>query len=160
MIEYTKTAADTKTRVKEMTWLNGRLFIWIGACALPLSLFFFCVGIFGQAPEAIRTGWQTITLFAVVLAVYLILYVKIRKAVTLNFENNSVDGKIVFTLEKIDESTMEFTRLTDEESFRVTRADIKKIRHGKTISVITLKNGKTIDLPRQPDIEALILFQS
>lgn len=159
MVEYTKLASDNKRRIDEMTWMNGRLFIWIAACAFPVSAYFFLVGIATASPDALKCGWQTITLVVVLLAIYLILYFKMRKAVTLNFSRNAVDDKIDFTIEKIDEETLEFTRLTDEESFQITRADIKRIRQMKTISIITLKDGRIIDLPIRQDIDDLIYFR-
>ena len=96
------------------------------------------------------------TLAVVCVAIYIIVYSKTKKVVNANFEENEIDGKIDFTIERIDGETLEFTRLTDEESFQITRADIKSIKRLKSINVIILNNKRTIDLPKQVDIDELI----
>lgn len=156
MVEYSKTAADNKQRIREMTWMKGRRFITMAACVLLLSVFFLCVGIFGKSSEALQMGIYTGTLTVVLLVMYAILYDKYQKAVTKNFYSYEVDGKIDFTLEKLDAETLEFTRMTDEEVFRIQKSDIKTVRHLKTIHVIILKDGRTIDLPKQDDVDELL----
>lgn len=156
MIEYSKTAADNKARIRELTWMQGRVFMIAASCVLPLSAFFFLVGIVGNNSEAVQFGIYCTTLFIVLLAIYGILYSKYKKAVTANFDNHEVDGRINFALEKIDDDTLEFSRLTDEESFQVQKSDIKAIRNMKTIHVIMLKDGRTIDLPKRADIDEML----
>jgi hypothetical protein len=84
--------------------------------------------------------------------------VKTKKAVTLNFDKLAEENKINFTLEKVDDSTLQFTRLTDGETMSVNILDIKSIKRLKTINVIILKNRKMIDLPKRPDIDDMISF--
>jgi hypothetical protein len=156
MIEYSKTAADNKNRIKEMTWMKGRIFMIFAMCVLPLSVFLFLVGFFGNVAEAVQMGTYAATLDVVLVVMYAILYDKFTKAVTRNFDAYELDGKIDFTLEQIDDETMEFTRLTDEETFQISKKNIKKIRYGKTIILIILKDGRTIDVPKRADIEDII----
>ena len=156
MIEYSKTAADSKDRIMDLTWFRGRIFLYMAIGAFVFTVFCLIVGIMGSNYEAIQFGIYGATLVAVLIAMILILYAKFRKAVTANFDNHSLDGRIDFTLEKIDDDTLELTRLTDEESFEIHKKDIKSIRTMKTIHVIWLKDGKTIDLPKKPDIDELI----
>lgn len=158
MIEYSKSVSDTKHRIRDLAWMNGGFFAIVGACVLPVSGYYFLAGIASNAPAAVKLGVQILTLAVVSFAIYLIVYTKTKKAVNTNFAKYEMDGKIEFTIEKIDEETLEFTRLTDEESFQVCRADIKRIKRLKSINVIILKNKKTIDLPKQADIEELISF--
>ena len=54
MIEYSKTKADNKNRIKEMTWMKGRIFVYIGLVALPLMIFFLLVGILGKIADALN----------------------------------------------------------------------------------------------------------
>ena len=156
MIEYSKFASDTNHRIRDLTWMNAGRFAVAGVCVLPISLYYLVVGIAVSASAAIKLGFQILTMVAVLLAIYLIVYTKVKKAVKTNFEEYEIDGKIDFTVERIDEDTLEFTRLTDEESFQVSRADIKKIKRLKNTIVIILKNKTTIDLPKRTDIDELI----
>ena len=156
MIQYTKTAADHQNRIKEMTWMRGRLFVFGAAGVFVLMVFFFLVGVTGNNSEAIQFAIYTATLFAVLTAMYLILYFKFKKAVVTNFENNAVDGKIDFTIDKLADGTLEFARLTDEESFTIEKYQIKTIRSMKNIHVILLRDGRTIDLPRRADIDEFV----
>ena len=158
MIEYSKTESDIKQRIKELSWMNGRLFVWFAICVLPFSAYFFIAGILDNASEAITMGFQTLTMAAVLLAVYITIYVKTQKAVTLNFDKLAEENKIDFTLEKVDDCTLQFTRLTDGETMLVNILDIKSIKRLKTINVIILKNKKMIDLPKRPDIDEMISF--
>lgn len=158
MIEYSKYASDTKSRIRELTWMHGRPFIISAACVFPISVYFFLAGILDNATEAVTMGFQTLTMVAVLLAVYVTLYVKTKKAVTLNFDKLAEDNKIDFTLEKIDDSTLQFTRLSDGQTISVNILDIKSIKRLKTINVIILKNKKMIDLPKRPDIDKMISF--
>ena len=139
-----------------MTWMRGRFFIFVAIAVFALMMFFFLVGIFSKSGDAIQFGIYAATLFAVLIVTYCILYAKFQKAVIGNFDTYAVDGKIEFTLEKTEENTLEFTRLTDEESFCIDKADIKTIRSMKTIYVILLKDGRTVDFPKQPDIDDLM----
>ena len=157
MITYSKTAADTQHRIRELTWMNGRVFVILGVVALLISAFNLFAGFVGNAPAAITLGFQFLTVAAVAFAVYLVLYVKTKKAVTLNFDKLAEDEKIEFTLEKVDD-TLEFTRLADGEVMLVKRKDIKSVKRLKHINVILLKNKKTIDLPKRDDIDELIRF--
>lgn len=156
MIEYTKTAADNKKRIRDLTWMNARLFAILPILILPVSLYYFVAGAAVNSPEAAGLGGQLLTLAAVCVAIYIIVYNKTKKAVIRNFEENEIDGKIDFTVGKIDEQTLEFTRMTDGESFQITKDDIKSIKHLKSINVILLKNKRTIDLPKQINIDELI----
>lgn len=156
MIQYTKYASDTKNRIKELTWASGGIFLIIAACVMPVTLYFFIVGIAAQQAEALSMGWRTLTLVLVLITMYLVVYFKFRKAVTSNFDMLAEDDKIEYTLETTAEGKLRFTRLTDEESFEISYSEIKKIKHVKTISIIFLKNNKTIDLPIDVDLAALI----
>ena len=158
MISYSKTASDTKQRIRELAWMNGRLFIFLAACVLPISGCLFLVGILNNATQAVMMGFQTLTVVAVLLAVYVTVYVKTKKAVNVNFDKLAQEDRIDFTLEKVDEYTLAFTRLTDGETISVNILDIKSIKRLKTINVIVLKNKKMIDLPRRPDIDEMISF--
>ena len=158
MIEYSKTAADTKHRIRDLAWLHGRIFAIAGFCVLPVSAYFFVGGMISDAPIAIKTGFQTLTLAAVLFAVYGILRSKLKKVVNRNFEAYELDGKIDFTVEKIDDDTLEFTRLTDEESFEIHKADIKCIKYLKFTNVVILKDKRTIDIPNRVNIDELISF--
>lgn len=156
MIEYSKFASDTKKRIRDLTWMNAGIFAIVGVCVLPVSFYYFLAGIASNAPAAMKLAFQILTMAAVLLAIYFIVYTKVKKAVKANFEEYEIDGKIDFTIERIDEDTLEFTRLTDEESFQVSRADVKRIKRLKSIIVIILKNRTTIDLPKRADIEEMI----
>ena len=116
------------------------------------------IGFAAGVNEMVTTGLQTLTLVGVLLAIYITVYVKTKKAVTLNFDKLAEDGKIDFTLEKIDDVTLEFTRLADGQTISVNILDIKSIKRLKTINVIVLKNKKMIDLPKRPDIDEMINF--
>ena len=157
MIEYSKTVADTKHRIRELTWLNGRIFVILGAVALLISAFNLFAGFVANESAAISLGFRLLTVAVVAFAVYLILYVKTKKAVTLNFDNFAEDGKIDFTLERVGD-TLQFTRLADGEFMSVKRQDIRSIKQMKHINVILLKNKKTIDLPKRDDIDEMIRF--
>ena len=124
MIAYSKTAADTNHRIRDLAWLHGRFFAIAAICVLPVCAYFFLAGIASKAPAAIKMGIQTLTLAAVLLAIYCILRSKLKKAVITNFEEYEMDGKIDFTIERIDEDTLEFTRLTDEENFEIQSEDL------------------------------------
>ncbi|MBE6958569.1 MAG: hypothetical protein E7447_05405 [Ruminococcaceae bacterium] len=156
MIEYSKLAADNKSRIKEMTWMKGRFFIISAICILPVVLVLFLLGFIGKVSVAVQLGIYAATLDAVLIVMYGILYDKFTKAVNGNFESYEIDGKIDFTLERIAEDTLVFTRLTDEASFQIQKSDIKTVRTLKTIHVILLKDGRTIDLPKREDIDELI----
>ena len=156
MIEYSKTAADNKKRIRDLTWMNAWLFAILPLVIMPVSIYYFLVGIAANSPEAVGIGGQLLTLAVVCAAIYIIVLKKTKKAVNRNFEANEIDGKIDFTIEKIDENTLEFTRLTDEESFQITKDDIKSIKRLKSVNVIILKNKRTIDLPKQISIDELI----
>ena len=158
MIEYSKTAADNKSRIRDLTWMNGRFFAILALCVMPVSAYHLMIGVFGNVHAAMQLGIQTLTLAAVLVAIYVIIYTKTRKAVIGNFEEYEIEGEIKFTIEKIDETTLEFTRLTDEVSFQVTKYDIKRIKRLKSTIVIILENKTTIDLPKRADIDALISF--
>ena len=156
MIEYSKTAADNKKRIRDLTWMNAKLFAIMPFVILPVSIYYFLVGIAANSPEAVGLGGQLLTLAVVCVAIYIIVLHKTKKAVNRNFEENEIDGKIDFTIEKIDEETLEFTRLTDQESFQITKDDIKSMKRLRNINVIVLKNKRTIDLPKQIDIDELL----
>lgn len=156
MIQYTKYASDIKKRINALTWVTGRIFIIIAACAMPITLYLFIVGIAAQEADALSMGCSALTLLIVVLVMYLVIYFKYRKIVTLNFYKLAEDGKIEYTLERTEDDHLRFTRLTDEESFEISRNEIRKIKHMKTISIVVLTNKKTVDLPRRPDIEELL----
>lgn len=158
MIYYSKTASDTKRRVRDLAWMNGRYFAIAGVCVLPVSAYFFFAGAISNAPEAIKLGFQTLTLAAVLLAIYGIVHSKVKKAVNTNFAEYEMDGKIDFTIEKIDDDTLEFTRLTDEESFQIQKTDIKCIKYMKYTNVVILKDKRTIDIPNRVNIGELISF--
>ena len=158
MIAYSKTAADTNHRIRDLAWLHGRFFAIAAICVLPVCAYFFLAGIASKAPAAIKMGFQTLTLAAVLAAIYGILRSKLKKAVKANFEEYEIDGKIDFTIERIDEDTLEFTRLTDEESFQITKADIKSIKYLKFTNVVLLKDKRTIDIPNRVNIDELISF--
>jgi len=114
------------------------------------------LGFIGKVSVAVQLGIYAATLDAVLIVMYGILYDKFTKAVNGNFESYEIDGKIDFTLERIAEDTLVFTRLTDEASFQIQKSDIKTVRTLKTIHVILLKDGRTIDLPKREDIDELI----
>lgn len=156
MIHYSKTAADTYKRIRDLTWLNARLFVISGFIALPVGLYYLLIGMVGSIPNAVRIGGQMATLAAVCFAIYFIVLNKTKKAVTANFDEYEIDGKIDFTIEKIDEDTLEFTRVSSEESFQISREDVKSIKKLKHINVILLKDKRTIDLPKQADIDEMI----
>lgn len=156
MIEYSKIAADNKKRIRDLTWMNARFFVIAAILILPVSFYYFVAGAVVNSPEAAGLGGQLLTLAAVCIAIYFIVYSKTRKAVNTNFEEHELDGRIDFTIEKIDECTLRFTRKTDEESFQITKDDIKSVKHLRSINVILLKNKRTIDLPKQINIEELI----
>lgn len=158
MIEYSKHASDTKNRIRELAWMNGRFFIIFAICVLPVSAYFLVIGFAAGVNEMVTTGLQTLTLVGVLLAVYITVYVKTKKAVTVNFDKLAEENKIDFTLEKIDDSTLQFTRLSDGQTISVNILDIKSIKRLKTINVIILKNKKMIDLPKRPDIDKMISF--
>lgn len=159
MIEYSKTASDNKYRIRDLTWMNGRLFAVISIIAFILGGNFFLAGIVGNTEAALKLGLQILTMATVALAIYIIIYKKIKKAVITNFEEFEMDGKIDFTIEQIDEETMEFTRLTDDQSFQIGKGDIKKIKSMKFNNIIILKNKTTVDIPKRVDISEVIRFK-
>ena len=156
MIEYTKTASDNKGRIRDLTWMHARIFAILPIFILPVSLYYFVIGTAVNSPEAVGLGGQLLTLAVVCIAIYLIVYNKTKKAVMANFDEYEMDGKIDFTIEKIDENTLTFTRLTDEESFQVSKNDIKTIKRLKHTSVIVLNSKRMIDIPKRVDIDELI----
>ncbi len=158
MIQYSKTASDTKNRIKDLAWMNGRFFVFASVCVLPISAYYFFAGFVANAVEAVQLGCQLLIMAVVSFAVYCVIYSKSKKAVTVNFDKLAENDKIDFTLDKIDEETLEFTRLSDGEVMRVNRFDIKTVKKLKSINVIVLKNKKFIDLPRRQDIDEMIRF--
>lgn len=158
MIEYSKYASDSKQRIRDLAWMNGRFYIIFAICVFPISAYFFVIGFAAGVNEMVTTGLQTLTLVGVLIAVYITVYVKAKKAVNSNFNKWAEDDKIDFTLEKVDEYTLEFTRLADGQTISVNILDIKSIKRLKTINVIVLKNRKMIDLPKRPDIDEMISF--
>ena len=158
MIEYSKHASETKQRVRDLAWMNGRLFIFFAIAVLPVSVYFLVIGFLAGVSQMLTTGFQTLTLVGVLLAVYITIYVRAKKAVTSNFYKWAEDDKIDFTLEKVDEYTLEFTRLADGQTMTVNILDIKSIKRLKSINVIVLKNKKYIDVPKRADIEKMITF--
>ena len=158
MICYSKTASDTKRRVHDLAWLHGKIFLIAGVCVMPVSAYFLLAGMVSSAPNAVKLGIQILTLAAVCFAIYLITRSKLKKAVIANFEEYEMDGKIDFTIEKTDDDTLEFTRLTDEESFEIHKADIKGIKYLKYTNVVILKDKRTIDIPNRVNIDELISF--
>lgn len=159
MIEYSKTAADTKHRIRDLAWVNGCFFMIAGICVLPVSGYFFLSGLLSKDPETIKIGIKTLTLAAALLAVYCIVRSKIKNAVITNFQECEIDGKIDFTIEKTDDDTLKLTRLTDEESFEIHKSDIKCIKFLKYTNVVILKDKRTIDIPNRVNIDELISFQ-
>ena len=159
MIEYSKTASDNKYRIQDLTWMNGRLFAVISIVAFILGGNFFLAGIFGKSDAALNLGLRILTIAAVALVIFITVYNKTKKAVLTNFEEFEVDGQIDFTIEQIDEETMELTRLTDEQSFQIGRGDIKKIRYMKHTNIIILNDKRTVDIPKRVDISEVIRFQ-
>lgn len=158
MIEYSKTAADNKNRIRDLAWLHGRFFAIAAICVVPVCVYFFLAGMISNAPALIKLGFRTMTLAAVLLAIYCILRSKLKKAVISNFDEYEMDGKIDFTIEKTDDDTLEFTRLTDEESFEIRKADIKCIKYFKYTNIVVLKDKRTIDIPNRVNIDELISF--
>ena len=158
MIEYSKYASDSKQRIRDLAWMNGRFFIIFAICVFPISSCFLVIGFIVGENEMVTTGLQTLTLVGVLIAVYITVYVKAKKAVTVNFDKWAEDGKIDFTLEKVDEYTLEFTRLADGQTMTVNILDIKSIKRLKSINVLVLKNKKFIDLPKRADIDEMISF--
>ena len=158
MIEYSKYASDSKQRIRDLAWMNGRFFIIFAICVLPVSAYYLVIGFIAGVNQMVTTGLQTLTLFGVLIAVYITVYVKAKKAVTLNFDKLAEDDKIDFTLEKVDEYTLKFTRLADGQTITVNILDIKSIKRLKSINVIVLKNKKFIDLPKRADIDEMITF--
>ena len=158
MITYSKTISDTYRRIRDLAWMNGRFFAIAGICVLPASAYFIFAGTVSNSSAALKLGFQLLTLAAVLVAIYIIVYNKTKKAVQANFDEFEIDGKIDFSIEKIDDDTLEFTRLTDEESFQITKADVKCVKRLKYNNVIVLKDKRTIDLPKRADIDELIHF--
>lgn len=158
MIQYTKYASDTKNRSRDLAWMHTRLSFILAICVLPVTVYFFLTGFLNNAPDSLEMGYLTFVLMAAFFVFCLITRSKVKKAVTKNFEKFSKDGKIDFTIEKIDEDTLECTRLTDEESFQIHRADIKCIKYLKFTNVIVLKDKRTIDIPNRVNIDELISF--
>lgn len=159
MIEYSKTASDNKYRIQDLTWMNGRLFAMISIVAFILGGNFFLAGILGKSDAALNLGLRILTIAAVALVIFITVHNKTKKAVLTNFEEFEVDGQIDFTIEQIDEETMELTRLTDEQSFQIGRGDIKKIRYMKHTNIIILNDKRTVDIPKRVDISEVIRFQ-
>ena len=158
MICYSKTASDTKHRVRDLAWLHGKFFLIASVCVLPVGAYCFLTGMASNAPGAVKMGVQILTLSAVCFALYLIMRSKLEKAVIANFEEYEMDGKIDFTIEKTDDDTLKLTRLTDEESFEIRKADIKCIKFLKHTNVVILKDKRTIDIPNRVNIDELISF--
>ena len=102
MIEYSKIAADNKKRIRDLTWMNARFFVIAAILILPVSFYYFLAGAVVNSPEAAGLGGQLLTLAAVCIAIYFIVYSKTRKAVNTNFEEHELDCRIDFTIEKID----------------------------------------------------------
>ena len=158
MIEYSKYASDSKQRIRDLAWMNGRFFVIFAICVFPISVCFLVIGFIAGVSEMVTTGLQILTLFGVLLAVYITIYMRAKKAVNSNFYKWAEDDKIDFTLEKVDEYTLEFTRLADGQKMTVHILDIKSIKRLKTINVLVLKNKKFIDLPKRADIDEMITF--
>lgn len=156
MIQYTRCAADTKNRIKELALASGGFFLILAACALVVAVVFFVAGAIAQNTVVSSFGMRALIFVFVLVGIYFVVYSNIRKAVKANFESLEVDGKIDYTLETTEDGKLRFTRLTDEEFFEINYADIKKIKHVKTITVIFLKNGKTVDIPIDVDLAGLI----
>ena len=157
MIEYSKSKTDLNKRIRDLAWMHGRLFAILAICVFPFSLYHLLVGV--VVSEAMKIGLQLLTFDAVLIALYIIIYNKTRKAVLTNFNTFEEDGKIDFTLEKMEDGTLVFTRLTDEESFQITKYDIKSIKRMKYTIILVLENKTTIDLPKRADIEEILTFQ-
>ena len=56
MICYSKTASDTKHRVRDLAWLHGRFFAIAAICVAPVCVYFFLAGIISYDIGGSLTG--------------------------------------------------------------------------------------------------------
>lgn len=156
MIEYSKFEADTKNRVKDLAWMNGRFFIYAAYVFGAVGLGFILAGLIFTNQGWLGLGIQILALGIADVVVFITLYKRFQKAVTRNFDKYAVDGRIDYTIETTEEGKLLFTRQTDDDSFEIAWSDIRKMKYMKTIIVIVLRDKRTIDIPRSVDISVLM----
>ena len=153
MIKYSITKNDIKIQAKDLAVFKLKPLLIIGAVALPLSIFFLIVGYAASEPEALKMGYPTLLIFALSVIMFVAQYSAFGKALLASFEKNAEDGKMEYSIAKI-EGNIEIARTSDKFSFATV--DVEKVSCTKTNIIVRLGNKKLLAFPKQEDILKLL----
>lgn len=157
MIKYSITKNDIKTQARDLAIFKLKLLLIIGAVALPLSIFFLIVGYAASEPEALKMGYPALLIFALSVIMFVAQYSAFNKALSASFEQNEVDGKVEYSIAKL-EGNIEIARASDKSSFATV--DIEKVSCTKTNIIVRLVNKKLLAFPKQEDILKLLQHEN
>ena len=108
-----------------------------------------------EQSEALKMGWWTALLCLVCIILYLGILVTLKKALNSVFKQYAENGKIDFTLERVEDK-LKITRLCDNKTVEIKQSEIKSIRFLKSVILIILKGKRWFDLPNSPEVNELI----
>ena len=155
MIEYSQYEGEVKNRIKEIALAKGLPLLIAAVVSLLLTTYFLFVGIMAEQREALKMGWWTALLCLVCIILYLGILVTLKKALNSSFKQYAENGKIDFTLERVEDK-LKITRLCDNKTVEIKQSEIKSIRRLKSVILIILKGKRWFDLPNSPEVNELI----
>ena len=155
MIEYSQYENEVKNRIKEIALAKGLPLLIAAVVSLLLTTYFLFVGIMAEQSEALKMGWWTALLCLVCIILYLGILVTLKKALNSSFKQYAENGKIDFTLERVEDK-LKITRLCDNKTVEIKQSEIKSIRRLKSVILIILKGKRWFDLPNSPEVNELI----
>ena len=148
MIKFTQYEKDVKLRVKELTLFKGRLLLIAQIIALILTICFWLISLINTESNMLKWAILSGVLCGLCVVFYLGIYYTHKRAIATTFKEYAVDGKIDFTLEKIDCDKILFTRVNDNKKFEINKTQIKSVHKSKNVILIILYGKKWLDLPR------------
>lgn len=155
MIQYSQYECEVKNRIKEIALAKGLPLLIAAVVSLLLTTYFLFVGIMAEQSEALKIGWWTALLCLVCIILYLGILVTLKKALNSVFKQYAENGKIDFTLERVEDK-LKITRLCDNKTVEIKQSEIKSIRFLKSVILIILKGKRWFDLPNSPEVKELI----
>ena len=155
IIEYAQYQTDIKKRLNELTWSRGKPCVIISAIAFPIALFLIVMGHISWDKEGLIMGYSALALAVVFLALYIALFLSLKKLMYADFLKYVKDGRIEYALERTG-NTFKLIRRADEYVFRFDKSDIQKMDARKTIIVLYLKDKRIVTLPTREDIIELL----
>ena len=157
MIKYSITKNDIKTQAKDLAVCKLKPLLIIGAVALTLSIFFLIVGYAASEPEALKMGYPALLISVIAVFMFVAQYSAFNKALLTSFENNAEEGKVEYSIAKI-EGNIEVARTSDKFSFAAV--NIEKVSCTKTNIIVRLGNKKFLAFPKQEDILKLLQHEN